>query len=295
MNVLVLGGTRYFGVHMVQALLHGGHSVTIATRGKTKDTFGNSIKRIAVDRTSREDMAKAFEHKVFDVVCDNLAYSSNDVKYALDAINCKRYIMTSSSSVYSLHMNTSEKDFIPQKKQLVWGNRSAYPYDEGKRLAECALFQAYASQNSAAVRFPFVLGADDYTKRLYYYVEHTVKGIPMFVDNIDAQMSFVSSVEAGRFLAFLAEQDYTGAVNGSSGGTMSIREIIQYVEAKSGKKAVFSDNCEAAPYNGTVNYSINTDLASSLGFNFSLLDEWIYDLLDTYKVGIEILQKPLLK
>lgn len=34
MNILVIGGTRFFGIHMVNELLTAGHDVTIATRGK---------------------------------------------------------------------------------------------------------------------------------------------------------------------------------------------------------------------------------------------------------------------
>ncbi|MGH4123418.1 MAG: NAD-dependent epimerase/dehydratase family protein [Clostridium sp.] len=33
MNILVLGGTRFFGVHLVDNLLKNGHQVTIANRG----------------------------------------------------------------------------------------------------------------------------------------------------------------------------------------------------------------------------------------------------------------------
>ena len=39
-KVLVLGGTRFFGKHLVEALLQAGHDVTIATRGITEDSFG---------------------------------------------------------------------------------------------------------------------------------------------------------------------------------------------------------------------------------------------------------------
>lgn len=34
MNILVIGGTRYFGIHMVNKLLEQGHNITIATRGE---------------------------------------------------------------------------------------------------------------------------------------------------------------------------------------------------------------------------------------------------------------------
>lgn len=33
MNILVIGGTRFFGIPMVNELLAHGHNVTIATRG----------------------------------------------------------------------------------------------------------------------------------------------------------------------------------------------------------------------------------------------------------------------
>ena len=33
MNVLVVGGTRFFGIPMVEKLIADGHDVTIATRG----------------------------------------------------------------------------------------------------------------------------------------------------------------------------------------------------------------------------------------------------------------------
>lgn len=32
MKILVIGGTRFFGVHMVNELLADGHHITIATR-----------------------------------------------------------------------------------------------------------------------------------------------------------------------------------------------------------------------------------------------------------------------
>ncbi|WP_411676917.1 NAD-dependent epimerase/dehydratase family protein [Caproicibacter sp.] len=282
MNVLVLGGTRYFGVHMVEALLQKGHQITIATRGLKKDNFGNRVRRVVVERTSPRSMAEAFCGRFFDVVCDSLAYCSNDVKYALDSISCKRYVMTSSASVYDLHVDTKEGDFNPLVKPLKWCNRADYPYDEVKRLAECAAFQAYPSQSTIAVRFPFVIGPDDYTNRLYFYVEHIVKGIPMLIDDIDAQMGFVSSNEAGRFLAFLAEQEYTGVMNGSNSGTISLQEIIQHVEEKTGKQAILSNHGDNAPYNGGVDYSLNTKLASDLGFCFSPIRPFIYDLIDRY-------------
>lgn len=283
MKILVLGGTRYFGISMVQELIRQGHDVTIATRQTTKDNFGETVQRIQVERTDPIQMEQALKGKRFDIVYDKIAYCSNDIKYALDVIDCDKYIYMSSTSVYEpKKINTKEEDFDAIGKEFVWCNRFDFPYDEIKRQAECALWQKYNDRNWIAVRYPFAIGKDDYTERMLFYVEHTMKAIPMKVDNLDSQMSYIRSDEAGKFLAFLAEKNIHGAINGSSGGTISLREIIDYVERKTGTKAIFRDTGDEAPYNGEPEYSINTDKAKKLGFQFSNLKDWIYDLIDYY-------------
>lgn len=80
MNILMLGGTRFFGKHTVEKLLAAGHRVTIATRGMAQDKFGSSVERIIVDRTDAPAMQEALAGRVFDVVYDTLAYSSEDIR-----------------------------------------------------------------------------------------------------------------------------------------------------------------------------------------------------------------------
>lgn len=167
---------------------------------------------------------------------DKIAYCSNDIKYVMDAVDCDKYIYMSSTSVYDpKRINTKESDFDALSGQLVWCDRFAFPYEQIKRKAEYALWQKYPDKKWIAVRYPFAVGEDDYTKRLLFYVEHTVKGIPMKIDNADCQMSFIRSDEAGKFIAFLVDKDFEGAVSGSSEGTISIREILDYVEKKDRK------------------------------------------------------------
>jgi nucleoside-diphosphate-sugar epimerase len=283
MKILVIGGTRYFGIPMVKELLDNGHDVTIATRGNVSDTYGDSVKRIILERTNEESVKKALSGTHYDVVIDKIAYCSNDIRYVMDVVDCDKYIYMSSTSVYNpKHINTTESDFDGFSDNFVWCDRAAFPYEEIKRQAEYALWQAYSHRNWVAVRYPFAVGKDDYTKRLLFYVEHTMRSIPMHVDNPDYQMGFIRSDEAGEFLAFLVDKDITGAVNGSSQGTISIREIIDYVEKKTGTRAILDKNGEIAPYNGEPEYSINTEKANALGFRFSVLHDWIYGLLDYY-------------
>lgn len=282
MEILVLGGTRFMGRHLISALLLKGHNVTMATRGQTADPFGDHIRRIVFDRTNEESIQKTFSGKSFDVVFDSLAYCSNDVHILLKHISFKRYVMISTTAVYKKHINTVEGDFDPLGEPVVWCDRSVFPYAEMKRQAERALAQRYGDREFVAVRFPFVIGTDDYTNRLRFYIEHALNGTPAYVDNFNAQMAFVRSDEAGKFLAFFAENDFKGPINGASDGAVSIREISEYVEQKCKKGLIVSPDGDPAPYNGEAPYTINTDLASSVGFSFTPLHQWLWDLIDHY-------------
>lgn len=283
MKILVIGGTKFFGIHMVNALLSKGHDVTIATRGKAADPFGDKVRRIFLERTEEESVQRALQGTHYDVVIDKIAYCSNDIKYVMDVVDCDTYIYMSSTAIYDpKHMQTVEEDFDGMGGELIWCDRKDFSYEKVKRQAEYTLWQQYPDRKWIAIRYPFVIGEDDYTKRLLFYVEHTMKSIPMNIDNVDCKMGFIRSEEAGEFMAFLVDTDVDGAFNGASDGTISLREIIEYVERKTGLKAVMDETGEDAPYNGEPEYSICTDKAKALGYEFSQLKDWIYELLDYY-------------
>lgn len=236
MEILVVGGTKYFGIPMVQKLIEQGHRITLATRQTAQDCFGEQVERIKIERTNPESLKNAFSGRRFDVVIDKLGYCSNDMKYMMDAVCFNKYIYMSSTAVYQPKVvDTREELFDGLHKELVWCNRTDFSYDEIKRQAECALWQEYRDRNWIAVRYPFVTSKDDYTKRLLFYIEHAMKGMPMNIDNVDSQMSLIHAKEAGEFLAYLVDIDFQGAINGCSDNTVSIREILDYVETKTGK------------------------------------------------------------
>lgn len=281
MKILVLGGTRFAGIHLVNELLSHGHDVTIATRGKTPDKFGDSIKRKIIDRQNPDTLFAAFNNEFYDVVIDNLAYCSNDVRYLLDAVHTSKYILTSTASVYSdFHMEMKEFEVDTKTTVLKWCGYDEYPYDEVKRQAESAVFQAYPNIPSVTVRFPWIFGTDDYTKRLFFYVEHIFNEKAMNIDNCDARLAFINSQEAGHFLAYCAEKPIFGAVNAGSCGTISLAEIISYTEKQTGKKALLQECGEYAPLNGVPSFSLDTSIARNAGYVFQDVTEWVYPTID---------------
>ena len=284
MKALVLGGTKFMGIHLVNKLISAGHDVTIATRGTTPDLFGDKVKRLKIDRTDPDSLKAAFEDKSYDVAIDNIAYSSNDVKYLLDTLRTEKYVMTSTVSVYSkhFHINMREAEVDAKTLPLKWCNYEDFPYDEVKRQAEAALYQVYPHVPSAAVRFPYIFGEDDYTKRLFFYVEHIFHGRPMHIDNLTARISFINSVEAGQFLFHAATGPVFGGVNAGSNGTISLEEIIDHTEKCTSKKAIIDSNGAAGPMNGTPDFGLDTSMAAATGFKFRDINDWVYPLIDLW-------------
>ena len=280
MKILVVGGTRYFGIPMVNTLLRNGHEITIGTRGNSKPEFEGPVDYVAMDRMSSESVNEALDGWHFDLIIDKIAYSSNDVKALLENVSCDKYIQMSTCSVYSKeHADITEDEFRTEEYELHWTDRIK-DYQEAKRQAERAVIEFMDPANISFVRYPIVLGENDYTGRLDFYIEHVMDQIPMNIDDIDNKMAFIYEKDAGDFIAYLADHFVSGPINGCSKEAVKISNIIEYIEKCFGKKAVLSQQGDNAPYNGLEDtLSFNTEKAESIGYRFRELKDWLYPLI----------------
>ena len=278
-NVLVIGGTKFMGIELVWRLLEHGNSVTIATRGKTKDEFGYRVKRIKMDLTDEDSVKKALEGKEFDVVFDNLAYCSNYVKNVLSCVKCRRYIQISSVAVYlSHHADIKESEYDPFTINQKWCDTSV-GYQEGKRQAEAAVYQKFPSISAVTVRIPYVTKTD----RLYYFCKNIVNQTPMKIEDISKGFTFIQDKEVAKFLTWIAAQNYKGPINISSSGMVTIQMLLDYIEKRTGKKAILNnENGELEPFSKDRLFTMNTDRASELGYNVPSLHRWFWELMDEY-------------
>ncbi|HOO61256.1 MAG TPA: NAD-dependent epimerase/dehydratase family protein [Bacillota bacterium] len=286
MRILVIGGTRYFGIHLVNALLAKNHEVTIATRGLTPDIFGDRVERIIFDRTDRKSVIETFTGLSFDVVYDNINYSPYDTENLLHVLQTNRYVFTSSTAVYSMGENHKEEDFDAYSYLVRMGRRDDFTYEEGKRLCESVLFQNFEVP-AVAVRFPIVIGKDDYTRRLYTYVDAITKGKPIHVTNPDVKLSFIESHQAGEFLSYLCERDEIGPMNASCKGEIAIMDVISYIEKKSGRKALYREVGVEGEYNPCYTNTVDISRAESTGFTFDPIRRHLYEIIDEYVAKAE--------
>ena len=282
MKILVVGGTRYFGIPMVNALLRKGHDITIATRGNSKPNFEGKTQYVGMDRMDSQSVKSALGGSHFDVIIDKIAYSSNDVKALLENVSCDKYIQMSTCSVYSEeHSGIIEDEFPSQEYELHWIDRIK-DYQETKRQAERAAFEFMDADSISFVRYPIVMGENDYTGRLDFYIEHIRDQKPMNIDDLEQEMAFIYEKDAGEFIAYLADHFVPGPVNGCSEDPVRISDIVAYIERGIGKKAVISPDGDEAPYNGlkdTMSFSIKK--AESAGYIFRKAEDWLYPLLDS--------------
>ena len=298
-NILVIGGTRYFGKLLVQRLLQAGHRVTIATRGLAPDPFGSRIERIRVDRRNESAMRAAFANAPgYDVVYDQMCYSPLDaaISARVFAGKVKRYIMASTIDVYRPLLGTQDAPFAESAvKVLAQPIDTRYPWHDpslanqsyvmGKLQAE-AYFYRDGSLPVVTARIGHVLaGAEDFTGRLAHYVELVRQHAPLRYSNAAAASSFMSAQTIADFMLWAGAQDFTGPVNAACDGALSAFDLYHRVGMALDEpvKALPSPQAEhpgvLSPFDFPAPLMLDTSRAAQLGYRFGHSDEWLDTLI----------------
>jgi nucleoside-diphosphate-sugar epimerase len=295
-NILVIGGTRYFGKLLVQRLLRAGHRVTIATRGYAPDPFGERISRIRVDRRNEHAMRNAFRELSFDVIYDQMCYSPLDaaISVRVFAGKVKRYVMTSTIDAY--------RELAPQAAPLresdlaVLAQRidTAYPWHDPARAIDCYVSgkvqaEAYLERDGslplATVRLAHILGGpEDFTGRLAHYVDLVRLRGTLRYANAAAKVSFMEAQEAADFLLWTGMQDFRGPVNAASDGPLSAFDLHARVaavldETPRAVKVAPELPGVLSPFDFATPLALDTSRAKALGYRFGHTSEWLEDAI----------------
>jgi len=287
LNILVLGGTRFFGKRLVELCLQNGHNVTILTRGQSGNPFGTKVRQLIVNRDDADSLSQALASTTWDIVYDNICYSPNEALKICEILKGKtnKLVFTSTLSTYEIDgIVKTEEDFNPYDYEVRMGNREDFSYGEGKRQAEAVLFKE-ATFPVVAVRFPIVMGENDYTRRLHFHVERILQEQPISLPNIDAKMSFITDDEAAAFLYFAGITPIEGPYNATAVGAISLKDLLGLIEETTGKHAKISlvggDEKSQSPYGVPADWYMSTTKAEAAGFTFSQLHDWLPTLVKT--------------
>jgi nucleoside-diphosphate-sugar epimerase len=249
MKVLVIGGNRFVGRALAFRLLARGDEVTLLNRGTLEDPFGDRVKRIRVDRTSRE-FGRALGRCSFDAAVDFAGFTAEDTLGVVDNLRERvgHYVFVSTGQVYLVRQGcpspASEADFegplMPEP--LDPSDRAQWDYGMGKRAAEAVLEEAWYSRRfpGTRIRIPMVNGERDHFRRIEGYLWRLLDGAPLLVPDGGARPTrHVYSGAVVRFIAdILGRPDTFGtAWNLAQNETPTLVEILEMLADHLGARA----------------------------------------------------------
>ncbi|HEX4047646.1 MAG TPA: epimerase [Elusimicrobiota bacterium] len=175
MRLLVLGGTRFVGRHLVEAALRGGHAVTLFNRGTSAPGLFPGVETLLGDRGG--DHA-ALSGGTWDAVVDVSAYRPESVRAAASRLRGRggRYVLVSTVSVYRAFENGGAEDAPAWDPETATAEEAGPElYGPRKRACELVLEREWGGPWSVA-RPCVVAGPHDPTDRFTYWPVRLARG-----------------------------------------------------------------------------------------------------------------------
>ncbi|MGH2736128.1 MAG: NAD-dependent epimerase/dehydratase family protein, partial [Actinomycetota bacterium] len=177
MRVLVFGGTKFVGRHLVDALLAPGHEVTLFNRGKTDPgLFGGAVEEVHGDRDGGLDSLRGRD---WDAVIDVSGYLPRLVgdSARLLAGAVEHYTFISTVSVYR---DFSQAGLTEDAPLATLSDESVeevtYETYGGLKVLCEEVVRAEYGDRCTVVRPHVVVGPHDDTDRFTYWVARTARG-----------------------------------------------------------------------------------------------------------------------
>jgi 2'-hydroxyisoflavone reductase len=213
LRMLVLGGTRFIGLHMTALALERGHQVTFFNRGKTKTDRFPEIERIKGDRNGEIDGLK---DRDWDVVIDNSGYVPRHVKLSAELLapRVKQYVFVSSISVYpNFSVPRDESSPVGKLSDESIEKVDGDTYGPLKALCEQAAERALPGRTTI-IRPGLIVGPDDNTDRFTYWPARAARG-GEFIAPGSPQDPFqiIDARDLAAFTLNAVENHHTGVYN----------------------------------------------------------------------------------
>ena len=216
MKLLILGGTRFVGRHLVTAALARNHEITLFNRGKHRGKHPSaaltSVETIYGDRNS--DLAK-LQGRRWDAVVDTCGYLPRTVRASAEILfdSIDVYVFISSLSVYADVSVVGVDETAPTatltSEQLKTANEidssgqtSAVTYGKmyGGLKALCEQAAEEVLPNRVLIIRPgLIIGPYDYTDRFTYWVQRVARA--------DEAREVLAPGQPSRYVQFIDVRD----------------------------------------------------------------------------------------
>lgn len=242
MHILILGGTRFLGRRVAEALVAAGHDLTLLSRRPGGAPAG--ARQICAERSTG---LATLQGSHFDLVLDFICYDSTGLGQLTASIVADRYVLISSTWLPRL-WSGSRADELPSGPIPVVAQLPSVTlnYLSGKLRAEQTLAQLrQAGCKAVSLRLPIMLGDGDHTGRLDFYCRRLADGGPLIAvdggqnhaqiavmkDLAPAIVRWSTETDIGRFPVWEALPDEG----------RSVRAIIETMAAAAGVRAKLVD------------------------------------------------------
>lgn len=215
-KLLIIGGTRFLGLEFLK--LVNQYEIYIASRRKIK-----AKNFIIIDRKSQQDLDNLFVDIEYDVVIDFICYSAMDASILWNSIQIQKKIpkLIIISTVFTygnpLEIESpifcNEESFMANYELNSFKDRPETSYIQGKRDMECFFNKKIQNEKLVILRFPIILGAEDYTSRTHFYYNLIKKKLVVNPKKISNKSSYIFSKEAANSIFDFVKNDEYGTYN----------------------------------------------------------------------------------
>jgi 2'-hydroxyisoflavone reductase len=213
MKLLVLGGTKFLGRHVVATALGRGDEVTIFNRGLHNAELFPEVEKLRGDRDGGLDVLRG---RRWDAVVDTSGYVPRVVRASAELLAdaVESYVFISSVSVYPDYLHPNEEGsptatLADESVEEVTGER----YGALKALCERAAESALQGR-VLNVRAGLIVGPYDPTGRFTYWTERVARGGEVLAPAPrENRVQFVDARDLSEWILRMIDARRTGVFN----------------------------------------------------------------------------------
>ena len=214
MKVLILGGKRFLGIALVEALLKKGHTPTLFNRGLTNPELFPKVKNLIGDRGG--DLS-ALKRRKWDAVIDTSGFIPRIVKQSAAFLSgrCTSYTFISSISVYQdfRQPDIAENYTLAQLEDQTVEDYSDDAYGPLKALCEYEIQQNFDGR-VLVLRPGLIVGPNDPTDRFTYWPWRVSLGGKVLAPAPpSANLQFIDVRDLAEFIIKMIEKEKEGVYN----------------------------------------------------------------------------------
>jgi 2'-hydroxyisoflavone reductase len=236
-RLLLLGGPKFLGRAVTDAVLARGHELTFFNRGRTNPELYPEVEKLRGDRTS--DLG-ALSGREWDAVIDTCGYIPHVVRASAEALaGSGLYCFVSSISAYADFGRPIDEDseLAQIGDQPVDELAADYAnYGALKALCEQAVTDVFG-ERALLVRPGLIVGPLDPTGRFSYWPHRVARGGEVLAPGPpERPTQFVDVRDLGEWMVTLCEERVVGTFNATHPGA-SFAELLEACAAATGSDA----------------------------------------------------------